>query len=195
MFSQFAFGREFFATLEAIDRKIAGEVGASRCRRCGGPLHRGDYDRKPRGAVFAPEGETFVVRFSFCCGAEGCRKRATPPSLRFLGRRVYLGAVVLVASVLAQALTQAAEIRTATGVPARTVRRWLDWWRGGFLSTAVFVALRARLVGLAVDQIPAAILTALPGAIEEQVRAMLRLLCPLSTTSVREGAGLSRVTA
>src|SRR5271157_4368665 len=69
-----------------------------------GPLHRSDYDRKPRGALIAPAGEAFVRRFSLCCGREGCRKRATPPSLRFLGRRVYLGAVVLVASMLAQAL-------------------------------------------------------------------------------------------
>jgi hypothetical protein len=27
-------------------------------------------------------------RFSFCCAVGGCRKRTTPPSLRFLGRKV-----------------------------------------------------------------------------------------------------------
>jgi len=30
---------------------------------------------------------------SFCCDRDGCRKRVTPPSVRFLGRKVYLGAV------------------------------------------------------------------------------------------------------
>src|SRR5215468_142370 len=96
--------REFFALLEQQDRHIAERVAAEGCPACGGPLYRGDDERKPRGAQIAPEGEAFVRRFSFCCGREGCRKRATPPSLRFLGRRVYLGAVVIVVSLVAQAL-------------------------------------------------------------------------------------------
>jgi hypothetical protein len=37
-------------------------------------------------------------RFSFCCDRDGCRNRATPPSVRFLGRKVYLGAVVMLIS-------------------------------------------------------------------------------------------------
>jgi len=48
-----------------------------------------------------PGGEASVRRFSLCCGARAVRKRATPPSVRFLGRRVYLGAVVIVASMVA----------------------------------------------------------------------------------------------
>jgi len=31
-------------------------------------------------------------RFSFCCARDGCRTRKTPPSFRFLGRKVYLAA-------------------------------------------------------------------------------------------------------
>ena len=91
-------GREFCTLLEQHDEGVARRVAAEGCPRCDGPLHRGDYERKPRGALIAPAGEEFVRRFSLCCGREGCRKRATPPSLRFLGRRVYLGAVVIVAS-------------------------------------------------------------------------------------------------
>ena len=75
-----------------------GQVAAGRCLVCGGPLHRSDYARKPRGALMAAAGEEFVTRFSLCCGRDGCRKRATPPSLRFLGRRAYLGAVVIMAT-------------------------------------------------------------------------------------------------
>jgi hypothetical protein len=111
-------GREFFTLLEQHDEGVARRVAAAGCPRCDGPLHRGDYDRKPRGALIAPAGEEFVRRFSLCCGREGCRKRATPPSLRFLGRRVYLGAVVLVASMLAQALGTEGSIRQVTGVLA-----------------------------------------------------------------------------
>jgi hypothetical protein len=36
---------------------------------------------------------------------EGCRTRLTPVSVRFLGRRVYLGAIVLLACVLRQGPT------------------------------------------------------------------------------------------
>ena len=106
-------GREFFMLLEQHDEGVARRVAAGGCPKCDGPLHRGDYDRKPRGALIAPAGEKFVRRFSLCCGREGCRKRATPPSLRFLGRRVYLGAVVLVASMLAQVLGTEGPVRRA----------------------------------------------------------------------------------
>lgn len=186
MIDQFRFGREFYATLEALDQAIARRVAASRCPVCGGPLHTGNYPRKPRGALVAPEGESFVLRFSLCCGREGCRRRATPPSLRFLGRRVYLGVVVIVASLVAQVL--GAVCAKVTGVPRRTTRRWLGWWRGPFLSTEVFLAIRARLVGVDVAELPMSIVGRLAGAVEEQVRTMLRQLAPITTGSVRDGA-------
>jgi len=183
-------GREFFAVLEQIDEGTVRHVAAAGCLKCDGPLHRSDYDRKPRGALIAPAGEGFVVRFSLCCGREGCRKRSTPRSLRFLGRRVYLGAVVIVASVVAWALRVSRESGRLTGVPVRTMRRWLGWWQGPFLSTEVFVTVCARLVGVAVDQLPASIVSQLPGAPSEQVRAMLELVAPLTTG---QGAGRAMV--
>jgi hypothetical protein len=182
-------GREFFTLLEQHDERVVRQVAAEGCLRCDGPLHRGDYERKPRGALIAPAGAAFVVRFSLCCGREGCRKRATPPSLRFLGRRVYLGAVVIVASVVAWALRVSGESGRLTGVPVRTMRRWLGWWQGPFVSTEVFVAVCARLVGVRVDALPASIFSQLPGSPPEQVRVMLELLAPLTT-----GQGARRVT-
>jgi hypothetical protein len=204
MVDHFILGREFFELLKAHDEAIAEQVAAGGCPVCNGPLYRGDYDRKPRGGLIAPAGEAYVRRFSLCCGREGCRKRATPPSLRFLGRRVYLGAVVILASVVAQALgvltkigtakrRAAMAVRAATGVPARTTRRWLGWWRGPFLSTEVFVAIRARLVGVDVARLPASILDPLPGTRTEQVRVLLTLLAPLTTGSVAQGARFARV--
>jgi hypothetical protein len=190
MFDQLTFGCEFFATLEALDRTIARRVAASRCPECEGPLHASNFPRKPRGALVAPEGEAFVVRFSLCCGREGCRKRATPPSLRFLGRRVYLGVVVIVASLVAQALGVASA--PAAGVPRRTTRRWLAWWRGPFLATEILVAIRARLVGVDVVGIPRSIVERLHGTAEEQIPTMLHLLAPLTTGSILDGARFLR---
>jgi hypothetical protein len=185
-------GREFFVWLEQADAKTVEQAVAAGCPVCGGPLHHADFERKPRGALIAPEGEQLVKRFSLCCGREGCRKRLTPPSLRFLGRRVYLGVVVIVASFVAQALATAHTIRQKTGVPARTVRRWLGWWGGTFLSTEVFVTIRARLVGVDESKLPVSIVERLPGSPKQQVRAMLDLLWPLTGGSPSDGARFSR---
>ncbi len=192
MFDQVVLGREFFEMLERHDEAVTGRVAAWGCPVCEGPLHRGDYDRKPRGGLIARAGETFVRRFSLCCGREGCRKRATPPSLRFLGRRVYLGAVVILASVVAQATGVASESRRVTGVPARTTRRWLGWWMGPFLSTEVFMAIRARLIDVNAAAVPASILVRLMGTKAEQVRMLLAWMAPLSTSSVSAGSRFAR---
>jgi hypothetical protein len=195
MVDEIDLGGEFFRLLEEADAREARRVAAAGCPRCEGPLHRGDYARKPRGALIAPAGETSVVRFSLCCGREGCRKRATPPSLRFLGRRVYLGVVVIVASLVAQWLGTAEASRPVTGVPARTTRRWVGWWRGPFVETEVFLAVRARLVGLAIGELPASIVVKLPGTWSQRVRAVLELLAPLTTGSLPAGSPFLRVTA
>ena len=110
-----------FQKLVAIDEETCRRVAAAGCLSCGGPLHRGDYPRKPRGGLLAVAGEVFSRRISLCCGRRGCRHRATPPSVRFLGRRVYLGVAVVLASIAAQAAATAREVRRATGIPSRTV--------------------------------------------------------------------------
>ena len=87
----------FFELLLRVDEERAANVQASGCRHCGGPLHAAHFERKPRGALLgratAPEG--FTLRFDWCCGR--CRRRTLPPSVRFLGRKVY----VAVANALA----------------------------------------------------------------------------------------------
>jgi hypothetical protein len=188
-------GGEFFGLLVRADEAVARRVAAEGCPVCDGPLHRSDYDRKPRGALIAPAGEAFVRRFSLCCGREGCRKRATPPSMRFLGRRVYLGVVVVVASMVALALRASGEIQRRTGVPTRTTRRWLGWWQGLFLDTEVFVTICARLIGVDVARVPESIVGRLQGTWTERVRRMLDLLAPLTTGSVPDGARFLRGTA
>jgi len=77
-------------------------------------------------------------------------------------------------------------------VPARTVRRWLSWWHGPFLLTAVFVAVRARLFAVAVDALPRSLLERLSGSAEQRMQTMLVLLAPLTTGSVTDGARFLR---
>lgn len=145
MVHQSSLGEEFFSQLVTLDAEISRRVAAAGCPWCSGPLHQAHYQRKPRGGVFAAAGEAFSLRHSLCCGREGCRKRTLPPSVRFLGRRVYLEAVVLLASVAVQVATATLRaVSVATGVPGRTLRRWGTWWRGTFPGSSTWRELRAR---------------------------------------------------
>ena len=139
----FGLGEEFFASLTKADAEIARQVAVGGCPWCGGPLHQANYLRKPRGGLFAIAGEAFPLRHSLCCGAEGCRRRTLPPSLRFFGRRVHLEVVVVVASVLHQ-LSTLADACATTGVPGWTLRRWSTWWHGVFPRSPIWAELRAR---------------------------------------------------
>ena len=78
---------KFYEQLLVFDRDLAVSTRTARCRLCGGALHSRSYARKPRGGP-AGLGREHAKRFSFSCAVDGCRKRATPPSLRFLGRHV-----------------------------------------------------------------------------------------------------------
>ena len=135
---------EFFSSLTQLDGEMARQVAASGCRWCGGRLHQANYRRKPRGGLLAMAGEAFTIRHSLCCGAEGCRKRSLPPSLRFFGRRVYLEVVVLLACMVAQLMSSLGEACAATGVPRWTLRRWSEWWREAFVRSPTWTVLRAR---------------------------------------------------
>ncbi len=175
----------FLTALDLIDLELTSRVARAGCPHCGAALHRADFPRKPRGGSLGPSVQRFDRRCSLCCAREGCRRRATPPSVRFLGRRVYAGAVVIVAGIVAQAIGTAREVRRATGVPVRTVRRWAAWWHGVFVRTHVFMELRARLQDtLVVAELPGVIFGSLTGEVADRIRRMLILLAPLTTASL-----------
>jgi len=95
----------FHNLLLAFDRDLAAVAREAGCGRCSGVLHCAGYWRKPRGraCIVGPEHDR---RFSFCCAVDGCRRRATPPSLRFLGRKVYLATVVVLVSMMQHGVTE-----------------------------------------------------------------------------------------
>jgi hypothetical protein len=193
MFDPFEMGSEFFEGLTAIDEAIVAQAAQQPCADCGGPLYRGDYPRKPRGGRLAIAAEEMCRRFSLCCGRDGCRHRATPPSVRFLGRRVYVGAVVIVASAIALSAMAVRTLVDVTGVPARTLRRWRHWWQGPFTDSAPFKELSARLVAaLAHQPLPVALLERLDAAPPCAVTKLLKWLAPMTTTSCPDGSRLAR---
>jgi hypothetical protein len=129
-----------------IDRELAAEARQEGCS-CGGVLHTANYLRKPRGGaeVAATDVDT-NVRLSFCCDRDGCRRRCTPPSVRFLARKVYLGAVVVLVTAMFHGLTagRARRIRELFDVSERTLGRWRKWWREQFAASPFWKSFRAR---------------------------------------------------
>ena len=100
MYHELPRNASFWAFLFSIDQDLAEQARQKKCP-CGGCLHRANYPRKPRGGGEDLPQE-YDFRLSFCCEREGCRKRVTPPSVRFLGRKVYLGAVVILVAAMRQ---------------------------------------------------------------------------------------------
>lgn len=179
---------KWFARLTEIDEVFAEKVRAAGCSDCGGPLDRADYERKPRGEL-GEAAEAYRRRRSFCCRREGCRHRATPPSVRFLGRKVYVAALVVIASVHGRhlALVGRGTPRQVQGVPVRTVRRWFQWWSITFVLTTFWTEAKA-LLATPVDEamLPGSLLVRFGVTTEAAtLTRMLRWIAPITTTSVR----------
>jgi hypothetical protein len=135
----------FWSFLLSIDHDLA-ETARQKACPCGGRLHRANYLRKPRGTpVQLPESQ--CLRLSFCCDREGCRKRVTPPSVRFLGPKVYLAAVMIVISAMRQGPTprRVRELSKRFGADRRTIARWQVFWRQHFPQTPFWKVAHARL--------------------------------------------------
>jgi len=151
---------ELCAQLHAADQALVEEARERGCPRCGGRLHRADYPRKVRGLDEELDG-FFERRFALCCAEEGCRRRVLPPSVRFLGRKVY--------ALLAIAAACMAEIAHRQWQERRRIARWIAWWREVFATSATFVSLRGRLA----DPIDP---DSLPGSLYERVTGPSRAL-------------------
>jgi hypothetical protein len=136
----------FWSFLFAIDQDLAEATRKKACP-CGGRLHCANYPRKPRGTPLQlPEPQR--LRLSFCCDRDGCRKRMAPPSVRFLGPKVYLGAVIILISAMRQGPTprRVRELSRRFGADRRTIARWQVFWREHFPRTPFWKVAQARLV-------------------------------------------------
>jgi hypothetical protein len=176
----------FWPFLFKIDQDLAETTRKRGCRR-GGCLHRANYPRKPRPDT-ATLPDTYNSRFSFCCDRDGCRKRATPPSARFLGRKVYLGAfVVLITAMRHGPSTQrVSKLSALFGVDRRTIARWQEFWREHFPQTHFWKVAGARLA-LFIDlaTLPLSLLTAfVTGDLDQKGWGqLLEFLSPITTAT------------
>lgn len=164
--------RNFFQLLDDEDHRVAAAVKAAGCPDCGGRLDQANYERKPRGGDIAAAGEMFSLRRSLCCAREGCRHRRTPPSLVFLGRRIYLAITVVISAWRS----------VSTGSPPRrTIARWCEWF-AALRNSAWWTVQQGRLWPPVepTERLPAAIIERLVAnhPIADALAATLRILTP-----------------
>jgi hypothetical protein len=171
---------EFFLLLLRIDEELASAARQAGCD-CGGTLHSARYPRKPRGCP-AQVREAYGWRFSFCCAR--CDRRATPVSVRFLGRRVYVAVMLMLVSPPGGAAASA--LCEALSVPVRTLARWCAWWRRDFPGSRLWQSVRERFsTPVCLAQLPQSLLERFQASTcALRLVALLRFISPLSTRVV-----------
>jgi hypothetical protein len=171
--------------LGKIDAELAQRVREGGCLYCQlGVLHSAKYKRKPRSGQKACQEER---RHSFCCDQDGCRKRHTPPSVRFLGRRIYWGVVVVLVSAAHHGITaeRMQVLREALGIDRRTLERWRAWWLENFVQSSFWKMARAQFMPLACEKtLPLSLGHPFALASPGQLIALLKFLSPLTTGSI-----------
>lgn len=131
----------FFQTLQSFDEDICEAARQSGCGFCEGHLDSSHYMRKPRGIEWAAIDAQSMRRFSLCCRSAGCRKRTTPMSLRFAGRKVYCSLFILLYVAVNESRQDQSvnELHRRFGLSRETGRRWIRiftcrltqsrWWK------------------------------------------------------------------
>ncbi len=175
----------FHRYLKEADLAIAETVRKAGCP-CGGKLHYANYPRKPRG-LSIPHNDDFCLRYSLCCDREGCRRRCTPPSLCFLGRKVYWSVFIILITALEHGLSprRRAALADHFDLSPKTFYRWQRWWRETFVAGSVWRAWRCQwLPPVCVEELPGGLLHRLQGeGLKERLFALLIHLLPLTTDS------------
>ena len=176
----------FYAFLHRIDQDLAARTQAGGCLRCGSRLHKDRFRRKPRGG---PAGID-PFRLSLTCSK--CDKRHTPPSVRWLGRKVYLAAIVLLASALRAGLSdrRLARLGEYIELPKRTLERWRSWWLQEFAESAFWKQARSRFMPPIVSTgLPATLFERFAGSdLCDQLVAALRFLTPMSNGRLKRSS-------
>lgn len=185
MYQDIPRGASFWSFLMRIDQDLAQDARQKACP-CGGRLHCANYPRKPRGCPDELP-EEYRYRLSFCCNRDGCRKRRIPPSVRFLSRKVYLSAIVVLLTAMQHGATprRVAELRRLVGANRTTLARWQVFWREHFPRTPFWNISRGRIVpGVDMVALPLSLVNAFlrsddPG---QDLMRLLRFLAPITTT-------------
>ena len=171
----------FYDHLLRIDQDLLERAHKSGCPRCGDRLDNAPFPRKPRGGPVSLS-EAHCRRLSLCCDV--CRKRVTPPSVRFYGRRVYWGGVFVLACARKLTPRWLARLSEELGVDRRTVRRWRRWWQERFVRSPWWRTEKARLATpVEESELPGSLLERFSGDLQSRLPALLQWLAPSTAAS------------
>lgn len=172
-----------YSFLQEIDADLAAKTRKAGCP-CGGMLHSARFPRKPRGGPDDLDPE-YLYRLSFCCNREGCRRRATPPSVRFFGRKLYLAVVIVLVSAMRHGPTpkRVAQLVKRFEIDRATLLRWRTWWQRILPATAFWKKARGRLMPpVAKEELPHSLLQHFGAETNrEKLGLLLQFLSPLTT--------------
>ena len=181
---EFLTDARFYELLFRFDRDLAEQARARGCPKCGGRLDSARYPRKPKGGPEALGPEHFK-RLSLCCDV--CRRRVTPPSVRFLGRKVYLGAVIVFVTAMLHGPTPSriARLLEWLDVSWHTIDRWRRWWRDVFAKSNFWRVGKGHFAQPPqTDELPYSLLARFGGNHETRMVCALKFISPVTTGSV-----------
>ena len=177
------FDPTFIRFLLKIDESIAAETRERGCPYCGSPLHQANYLRSGHGLP-SDCSDIDRLRHSLCCSRDGCHRRCTPESVRFMNRRVYVSVAFVLLSILRQGPKppRVKELRERVGVSRQTIDRWIRWWRKDFPISRFWREWQGRHPAVKTSQLPKSLLEAFSGQsiAKENLTALLRFLAPFA---------------
>jgi hypothetical protein len=183
MSHNFLFNAIFHSVLNVIDRDLMDQAKKNRCPFCKNTLHQANYPRSPAGMP-AEFRKHYDARLSLCCNV--CRKRTTPPSVRFFGRRWYPMPLFIFICILQCGISERrlSQIKKHFGITVSesTWKRWRRWWRESFGETKFWIKEKGFLsTPLKQNQcLPRALFNLFKGNLVEKIHLLLKFLSPLT---------------
>ena len=177
--------RGWIKWLEKVDLDLAEDVQVGGCKYCGAKLHCGNFPRKARGVA------CWEWRTSFDCSQ--CRRRNTPVSVRFLGRRVYAGVVVVLMAAMQHGLNgrRVAALRKELQIDVRTLKRWRAWWLETFVDGCFWKQARARFMPLLREtDMPLSLVERFSATSCEGLVKLMRFIAPITIGTDHGGLGM-----
>ena len=180
MSHKFLSDANFHELLNQIDQALAEQTKQKKCPYCGGELHQANYPRSPFGLLSLFR-QYYEERLSLCCSI--CRKRTTPPSVRFFGRRWFPAPVFMLINLLSLGVNERrlSQVKHHFGIniSESTWKRWRKWWRERFITT-LFWQQAKGLVPTVDGSLPKGFWKIFKGAPAEKIRLLLQFLSPLT---------------
>lgn len=187
MVHKFLSNTKFHQFLILLDDNLADEIRQNGCLHCEDELNSSDYPRSPFGVSTAFR-EFYRSRRSFCC--RRCRRRTTPPSVRFFNQRWYCAPFFILISALMsksrKRQLKALQKHLGLTVNKRTLLRWRIWWQTYFPTTPFWKQMKALTPHQVINgPFPWSILNTYSGQLKEKIIQLLRFLTLITVVNLQ----------